>query len=377
MKSLATKIENELRRLVTMADYLAWLLLDPSKFTLIDKRKIKKILVIHLGAMGEILVSTPLLPALKKELNAEIKYMVSPGKEDILKNNPYVSEVLTYKKSFRENLNMLKKEKFNLAVILWPCALKITFMCLLAGIKYRIGGFKNIRDGINFFFTRRMLDLRKKHAIQCNLDVIRTIGIDNKNPKIEFYISRRDSENAKQKLSKLKAKDFIVIHPGFSFASTTKYPSRWWPAERYAEVADYLSKKCNLKVLLTGSKNEMKFSEDIKRISKNKKNIIITNDMFATGEFAYVLSKSKIVIAPGTGTIHLTTAFNSPIVELIGKENPDEWQPWTSEENYKIIYHPEVCTECDKNFCRKKTQECMLSITPHEVIKAAESFLRK
>jgi len=377
MQSLMTKISRELRKLAVMADYLAWLLLDPSKFTFIDKASIKKVLVVHLGAMGEILVATPLLPALKTGLKAQIKFMVAPGKEEVLQNNPYVDEVISYKNSFKENLEYLRKEKFDLAVILWPCTPKMTYMCLLAGIKCRIGGFKNIKDGLNFFLTRRMLDLRKNHAVQSNLDVIRTIGIDNPNPKIDFYISKKDVATANQKLGKIKSKSYIVIHPGFSFAAKTKYPSRWWPAERYAEVADYLIGKYKVKVLLTGSNEEKVFSEQIKEKSKNKKDVLITNSIFSIGEFAYVLSKAKLVIAPGTGTIHLTTAFDTPIIELIGKESLEEWHPWTSENNYKIVHHPEVCTECDKNYCRKKTQECILSITPQEVINAAESLLKK
>ena len=94
MKSAYTQIREKTRNLFLMLDYLLWLLLDLSKFKRIKKEKIKKVLIIHLGAIGELLVTTPLFPALKKALNCEISFMVSEGKEEVLKNNPNISEIL-------------------------------------------------------------------------------------------------------------------------------------------------------------------------------------------------------------------------------------------------------------------------------------------
>jgi ADP-heptose:LPS heptosyltransferase len=375
MKSLITKTSRLVRNLVTAADYFFWFLFDPSKFTNVDKNKIKKILVIHLGAMGEILVATPLLSALKNEINAKITFLLKEGNGFILENNPNVDNILTFKKTFRENLSMIKKEKFDLAVVLWPGYPAMTFLCLWAGIKYRIGCFKNVKDGVNFFLTRHMLDLRKKHAVESNLDIARLIGIDNNNPKLEFRISKKDESRASHMLKRFGAKNYIVVHPGFSFSTNIRYPSRLWPPERYAKVIDSLIEKYKVKVFITGSKIEKPFAEEIKKQTKQKKGVILLNGLTNINELAMIISRAKLLIAPGTGTIHLACAFDTKIIELMGKESPEEWHPWTNKKNYKIIFHPEVCTECDKNYCVKKTQECMLAITPEEVIGAAKPLL--
>ena len=91
MLSLASKLDFESRNLLAMADYLVWLMLDPSKFTIIRKHKVHKILIFHLGAIGELIASTPLLPVLKKEYNAEIHYMIPASRREVIENNPYVS----------------------------------------------------------------------------------------------------------------------------------------------------------------------------------------------------------------------------------------------------------------------------------------------
>ncbi len=372
MKSFATRFEELARKFIFLLDYTLWFLFDPSKFTRIKKEKIKKVLVIHLGAMGELLIATPVVSALKKELNSQVYFMVGPGKEEIFRNNPNVDKILV-SKGFDEDLRAIKKEKFDLAVILWPCFPKISLMCLLAGIKYRIGGFKNVRDGLNFFFTRRTLNIRKNHAVQDNLNIIRLIGIDSKNPKIDFFYTKKDAE-AVRRFSKSK---YAIIHPGFSHSNQYEFPSREWPAERYARVADYLVKTHNLKVILTGNNEEKSFSDEIKSLSKYKKNIIITNGQISYSELAALISKSRLILAPGTSIIHLACAYDVPIVELMGKEDPKEWHPWTSRKNYRILFHPEVCTQCDKVYCRKKTQECMKAISSEEVINTIESLIKK
>jgi len=116
MKSFATKAENLLRKMVVLADYLIWLLLDPSKYMRIDRSRIKKVLIIHLGAIGELMILTPLLPAIKKGLNnPEIDFMVSPGKEGVLRNNPHVDRILAHKASFMGNLNQIKSQNYDLS----------------------------------------------------------------------------------------------------------------------------------------------------------------------------------------------------------------------------------------------------------------------
>lgn len=374
MKSLTTKFLILIRRLIVFLDYFFWIIFDFSKFKIVHKKDIKKVLVIHLGAMGELLVLTPVIKTLKHELQAEVHVMVSKGKEEVLSNNPNIKEVFASAGNFESDLERLKKENYDLAVIMWPCFPKISYMCLKAGIPYRIGGFKNVRDKINFFFTRRMLDLRNKHAVMSNLDVVRTIGITNNSPKLEFYISRTGIENGKKLINQHGLSKYIIIHPGFS-SSNIKYPSRWWPAERYAKVADALIRKYKYKIVITGNESERKFAEEIFSLSKNKKNLLILNNNLSLDEFAFLISKSGLIIAPGTGIIHLASALNTKIIELMGKESPEEWHPWAKKENYRILFHADVCTECDKIYCRKKTQECMRAITAEEVLNAVDSLL--
>ncbi|MFC1682219.1 glycosyltransferase family 9 protein [Nanoarchaeota archaeon] len=374
MKSLTTIIKDKVKNTILFLDYLLWLLFDLSKFKKIKKERIKKVLIIHLGAIGELVTSSVLLPPLKENFNCEIDYMINPRKETVIENNPHISKILTYEKDFKENIKKLKEENFDLVIILAPGTTKMALICLLAGIKYRIGCFTGAQNIPAFFYTRRKFPFKRIHAVQENLEIIRTIGIDNKNPKLEFYISDKDKKSAEEKLKELSIKDYIIVHPTFSFMTEHEFPSRLWPSDRWAAVIDYLIETYKIKVLLTGSQKEKYYSEEIFGKLKNKEMAIVTSGMFNLGETAYLVSKTKLWIGTSTGITHITASFNTPIIELAGQNDPWQWHPWMSKNRYRIVRHLEKCSGCNLMYCRKKNLECMNAIKVEEIIDAIKEL---
>jgi len=384
MKSFSTKCTDTFRNFLQILDYLFWFLFDPFKFKKVDTSKIKKVLIIHLGAIGEILITFPIIHTLKKEIGCEIDYLISPGKEAIVKGSSNVSNILVYNNNFKKNISMLKKGKYDLAVIVAPCNWKMGLLCLKANIPYRVGGFNGVKRGPSFFLNRKTFPIKKKHVVEKNLDIIRQIGLENKNPKMEFDVSKKDEKSSLKKLKSLKVKNYAIVHPGFGFSTKYAYPAKFWPYERYAKIIDFLIESRNLDVLLTGNKEEIIFSEKIIRYVKNKDRVRITNGMFNFGELGLILKKTKLLISTSTGVLHLAESFNIPILELAGKgtmyylKNNKflyEWAPLV--DNFKLLYHVEKCTGCNMMGCRKKTIECMNAITVEEVKQAITSLLEK
>ena len=378
MESISTQIREYMRKFLLMGNYLLWLILSPSKFIKINKKEIKNVLIISLGTIGELLVLTTILSSLKKELNCKISFMISNESKNIFKNNPNISEVIINQNNFWKNVENLKKKKFDLVIITKPVSTKYSLMCLLAKIKYQIGigdlGM-NVGKGPPLFFNKNFLSLKRQHVIEGCLDIIRQIGINNKNPKMEFYFSKKDEKKAKEKLKKLKIKDYVVIHPGFGGAGKIKYPAKLWPLERYAKIVDFIIKNYKINVLITGSKKEKKFADKIIEKIENKGGVINVGGLFNLEELAYIISKTKLIIAPNTSVVHFASVFNSPLIELDGVGRPYQWKPWRKDKNYKILFHDEVCTGCNGTECRKKTTECMKAINVEEVEKAIRQFL--
>lgn len=375
MESLTTRTKESIRTFFILTNYFLWLVFSPSKFVSINKKEVKKIVIISTGAIGELLILTPLFPALKKELKCDITIAILNENRNVFKNNPYISDVIILKKRFKENRNILKDKKFDLAILL-PGSFKNSLMCKLAKIKYQIGlGKYNSTQGPSLFFNKNFVNLKKQHVVEDNLDVIRLIGIENKKPKIEFYFSDKDKKRVEERLKKLKIKKYFIIHPGFAKMHECKFPTRLWPVERYAQIIDYLSEKYNYKILMTGTKEEEKLSEKIVRLVKDKSNVEIVAGEFTIAEFAYLIHKSKLIISPGTSAIHFASAFNTKTIELIGKERFYQWHPWMPKENYIVIEKSNICRGCNEMECRKKTTECLKAITAWDVKEAINKLL--
>lgn len=370
MESVPTRVKEQIRSILLFINYLLWLILSPSKFKKIRKKEIKKVVIISYGAIGELLILSSLLPVLKKSLNCEINFMLASENRNVFKNNPYVSEVIISKNNFKENIQNLKKRKFDLAIITKPISFGCSFMCLLAKIKYQIGSGgrgTNVGKGPPMFFNKNFFTRKKQHVIEDNLDIIRQIGIDNKNPKIEFYLSEKEKRRAQKKLNKLKIKDYVIIHPGFRGAGKLKYPAKLWPLEKYVKIINFISENYKVKILLTGSEEQREFINKITKKVKNGKTVLNAAGIFDIEELAYVISKSRLIIAPNTGAVHFASLSNTPLIELEGVGRPWQWYPLRQDKNYKILYHPEVCTGCNGVECRKKTIECMEAISVGEV----------
>jgi heptosyltransferase I len=99
--------------------------------------------------------------------------------------------------------------------------------------------------------------------------------------------------------------------------------------------------KYKLPVILTGTKEEESKSLEVMRLSKMKKNILISNGIFKINEVGALISKSELIVAPDTGVVHIAASLNVPIVDLVSRESPSMWHPWTSKKNYRVLFHPQ------------------------------------
>ncbi len=370
-------LRKSLKNIFLMADYLAWMLADPSKFKIVKKNEIKKVLFIHTGAIGELIVTTPLVKALKKSLGCEIVYMISKGREPLLAGNPNISKIITYEDDFKKNLAKIRKENFDLALV-FRAFFKQAYLCWRAGIKYRIGGFGGLNRSPSFLFTRRINPVCNKHVLECNLDMVRQMNIEPCDKKTEVFVSEKDRKSVEKRLASAKIKSYVIVHPGFG-KTPRGYndPERLWPTKKYAEVINQLLKKYKFKIILTGLEEEKELTEKILREVNDRKRVFDSCGLFNIGEMIPLINKARLFIAPDTGLGHVAAAFEVPLVNLEGRSGPDEWGPVGNPKIIKNIYHPEKIIIRPSLNKPVKSIGGLQAITPAEVIKAAEELLKK
>ena len=130
------------------------------------------------------------------------------------------------------------------------------------------------------------------------------------------------------------------MHPaGRNFSKIIKdgrMPNLAWPFERFSETADYLTEKYNLKVLITGSKEEKFIGEIVSKKCKNKLKIYNVCGDFSFMEITTIMQKAKLLVSIDTASIHIAEFTGTPVIALFGPTFPEEIGPYGDK---KKIFH--------------------------------------
>lgn len=363
-----------LRILVWYIDYLVYLVFNPFKFKSLPK-EVKNILIIELKYIGDIIISTPAVHAVKNQYkDAEIDIVVPETMKDLLKNNPDISKIITFEgKSFSEKLSMIKN-KYDLAIIFHNGTFKISLLLFLANIKFRIGCTKvGIIESKGYFLHRNTKPTSElKHKMDDNLDVIKTIGIKPGEKKICFYTDKISDKTIAEILSKNKIskKDILILlHPA------PQHKSHEWIPERFAELADVLIENYKAKIIFTGAEKDKDYNSSIISLMKNN-----AFNMAGTSlsEFVSLVNAANLMISVDTGAMHVSAALNKPTISLFGAGSPEIWKPYCRD-SYVIFKEEKVHTSCMRHNCYLKGErymECMKSINIEDILSCAEGILK-
>lgn len=351
-------------------------------FKLIKKRlrkDPKKILIIRLDHIGDLISATPVFRILKEAYpNAKLDVLASKRNIDILKNNPFIDEIMPYDapwfnrrkkrlikvREYFRLVNMLKKQKYDLGIDLRGDIRHIILM-RLACIYYRVGYGTT---GGGFLLNREINYRTGVHEVDHNLDVIREIGINITEVKPDFFTSKEQEESTKRLLSDkgLMPGDFIVsMHPGAG------YPSKRWTSSKWAQLIDKLNTEFNAKVIIVGAEEEKSLLVNIRKETKIEP--ISAVGETSLGELAALFKNVNLFIGTDSGPSHIASAVNTPSVILYsGTNDSRQWAP-LSDKNH-IIQKDIPCKHCERLKCANNI--CMDIISVDETMDAARRIIK-
>lgn len=339
----------------------------------------KRILIVRTDRIGDVMLSTPVIKALRDSYpNAYIAMMVSPYAKDIIEDNPYLDEVIIYDKdnlhksclsSIKFALN-LRKKHFSLALILHSTN-RINLITFFAGIRERVG----YRRKLGFLLTRSLEEkkhLGQKHELEYNLDLVRFLGIEPRdnslfmpiNEDSEKYIDELFDKQGVRKNNKL-----LAIHPGASC------PSKIWPHERFAQVADKLVEKYGFGVLIIGGPKDSKLAQNmLKNMKYEAANLA---GKTTVRQLASVLKRCNLFISNDSGPVHIASAVGVPVISIFGRAqaglSPKRWGPLGVKD--KFLHKNIGCIECLAHNCVKRFR-CLDAISIEDVVKVVEEVLK-
>ncbi len=342
------------------------------------ENEFKRILIVRTDRIGDVLLSTPVIAALRDRYpDAYIAMMVSPYAKDIVEHNPYLDKVILYDKdgkhkSWRRSVKFalnLKKKKFDLALVLHPVN-RAHIVVFLAGIPRRIGYNRKM----GFLLTDKLehaKHLGRKHELEYSLDLVRYLGIEpkDKNPCMPI---QPESEQWVDDLFgelRIRAGDrLLAIHPGASC------PSKVWPQERFAEVADALSEKYGFKVFVVAGPKDIAVAQAVS--ARMRAGAINLAGKTSVSQLASLLKRCRLFISNDSGPVHISQAVGTPVISIFGRSQkglgPTRWGPLGRKD---VSLRAEVgCIECLAHNCVKDFA-CLKAIRAETVVSAAKSIL--
>ena len=319
---------------------------------------IRKILVIKLRHIGDVLLTIPAIRALRDTFPAAaITALVNSGTEDALKGNPLMHEILTLdrsalKQSLFERIKyefhfvkQLRKLSFDMAVDLTGGD-RPALYSFLSRSRYRIGyeqakGFA----GKRFLYTHRFNINRDRHTVLQNLELLERAGIKTGDHKglpydrrggacprpplsVDFYIPEQDEEWLKNILREkgIREQDVIVhIHP------TSRWLFKCWKDEYMTILIDRVQEEYGANVIITCSsdKKEMDKANKIIALAKNKP-IAFIGDI-SLKKLGAISKRAKLFFGMDSAPMHIAAALDTPVVALFGPSGAFHWGPWDND----------------------------------------------
>lgn len=338
----------------------------------------KRILIVEVNWLGDVLFSTPLIKAVRKKFkDAHIACMVVPDQKDVLSGNPNIDEIIIYDEKGRHKSALgkmrltatLRKKHFGLAILLHRSFTRTLVMCM-AGIPVRTGYVTKKRRR---FLTHPVEAADTElHKVEYFLRIAESLGCDISDKDVETFVEESHIKRVEEILGKsgVKTSDFlVVVNPGGNWA-----PKRWSPGN-YVELIDSLVEKYQVKIVISGAAKDEKLANTIKSKVKEKKRIVSLAGKTGLKELAALMKRANIVISGDSGPMHVAVSVKSNVLALFGPTSPELTGPYGSG-HYKVIQNDIGCeVPCYELTC--SDHRCMDAIKVKDVLGAFEEMYNK
>jgi ADP-heptose:LPS heptosyltransferase len=342
-------------------------------------QKIDKILISKIGAIGDVIMTTPLVHSLRKRFpNAKIDYAVGGYSFKALTENPDISEIVNFDDKIVHHKKLgglikhakrLRKFKYDLIINLDKSWMLGVFCSFCA--PFRIG-FDRFGEGFANNLNKPYAN--DKHEIDYYFDVGDLLGCERKDKKTRITLVKQDKDFANEffKTNKLK-KDVIAIVPGGSCNVGETLRIRILPKELVLELLNALT--ADHDIILAGGPSDEKYYQELLKEVKAK-NKIVSAAKTSIKEIVAIFAKCSAVICNDSGSMHMAGNVNKNIVAIFGPSMPMRKGPL--HRNSICIWKDRDIYEPEYEICGKppKSRDFMKKITCEEILKAVKTYFK-
>jgi lipopolysaccharide heptosyltransferase II len=346
----------------------------------------RRILCIRLDYMGDVLMCTPALRALRESGGAtprHIALLTAPQSVAVAGHVPEVDQVIpcaapwmkaSAPQSAAETLAMvelLRASDFDAAVIFTTYSqspLPAALMCQLAGIPLRLA---HCHENPYQLLTHWVPDPEPtqvvRHEVRRQLDLVASIECRSANERLSFRVDKTDADWAASWLHSTgidQAPAWVLLHPGAT-ASSRRYPPHHW-----ARLSAMLAEQRDCALVFSGTAEEAALIDTI-RATVNAPTHSLAGKL-SLGQLGALIAAAPVMVANNTGPAHIAAAVGTPIVDLYALTNPQH-TPWQVRSH--VLFHPVPCRNCYRSVCPEGHHACLEKVAPERVLAAVGDLL--
>ncbi|WP_343628266.1 glycosyltransferase family 9 protein [Roseateles sp.] len=379
----------------------------------------RRVLLIRLDNLGDVLMTTPALAAVRESLpDAHLSLLAAPAMVGLKPHLPMVDEIIGFHAPWmkagamalpsgnapttseavedggadsacgvaplgeheRQLLSRLLGERpadrFDAAIIFTVCTqspLPAATLCRLAGIPLVLA---HARERAYALLSDEVPDpdvvrAGMRHEVRRQLDLAARVGCVTHDERLRFHLRDADRRAAARALAAAglsAGRPFVLVHPGASA------PSRRYPADKLGEAAERIRRQDptgRTGVVLCGGAGEEELIAQMRAAMGGTG--LVLEPASGVGELAALIASAELLVGNNSGPAHLAAAVGTPVVDLYALTNPQH-TPWRVES--RVLSHDVPCRNCQKSVCPQGHHDCLRRITPAEVAAAAWDLLR-
>lgn len=334
-------------------------------------RRGERVLIVLMGAIGDVTRALPLLGRLRRGLpEAHVAWAIEPLAAPLLEDHPWLDERLLFyrpggARAFVAFLREVRARGFTLAIDLQR-SLKSGVVTVASGARERLGFARiNSREG-NWLFCTRHLPAQNHHSSKLRqfLAFGDMLGLPPAPVDFGFRLRPEEEERVEALLGPAAGEPLAAFFVGSSC------PSRLWFPETTAEVLRALKARYGLRGVLLGGRGDMGFAAAVARAAQPA--ALDLTGRTTLRELIGVVARARLAVGPDSGPMHIAAAVGTPVISLWGATSPGRSAPYGSEAY--VIAGSAPCAPCFRRRC-PIGRACMRTITPQAVIDRAGAIL--
>ncbi len=338
-------------------------------------KRVRRVLVVKLRSIGDTVLATPSLTALRRFLPAaEIDILLEDWVAPVLDGFESVN-IITVGSSFADRLRTafeLRRQHYDVAFNLHGGTTATFFtrascaghLVGLANYQYSFLYDHLLASPLDFWNAETV------HSAEQQLALLGSVGVPvDDRPRTRLVVTEKAKRSVEERLesSIFDPSNLALLHPAAAFAT------KQWASENFAAVAEFFESK-GFQVVAIAAKQESQVLDDLR--AKSRVPVTTFTDL-SLPEITALAAKSKLFVGNDSGIAHIAAAVNTPSVIVFGSSNRNHWHPWTNAP-YELVYSEFHCQPCAGYECKEFGEpKCILSVKPESVFAAIDRILRK